>query len=148
MIANIPMWKLAINNGIVEVAILYKDKGGRKSVAIGSTGSPWARAKVDEMFKQEIKRSYGEKSKAALGLFLKTFPENVVKPFLHSPADAQNIVQARVIPITSVPVDQWPDDAKLTISKFPFIKDYGYLRDIGGKMTFKVMVGSVGKTIR
>jgi hypothetical protein len=109
MIANILFWKMAIKDGKVEVAIIYKDKGGRKSVAIGSTGSAWARIKIADMFKNEIKRSYGEKSKSALGLMLKVFPENAIKPFLHTPEVAGKTLKKEVTPIKDVPKDQWPD---------------------------------------
>jgi hypothetical protein len=41
-----------------------------------------------------------------------------------------------------------PDDAKLTIEKFPYIINYGYLREIAGTMMFKVMIGTSGKSIK
>lgn len=148
MIANILFWKMAIKDGKVEAAILYKDKGGRKSVAIGSTGSAWARIKIADMFKNEIKRSYGEKSKSALGLMLKVFPENAIIPFLHTPEVAGKTLKKEVTPIKDVPKDRWPDDAKRTIEKFPYIIDYGYLREIAGTMMFKVMIGTSGKSIK
>lgn len=150
MIDNIPMWKMAVKDGAVEVVIMYKDKGGRKSVAMGSTGSDYARKKIPEMFTAELKRSYGEKSKAALGTVLKMYPEHVITPFLHDPDRARGILPNKtlVTPIKDVHMNDWPEDAKFTISKYPFIKDYGYLRYIAGKPTFKVMVGTPGLGIR
>ena len=45
MVKNIPFWKMAVKDGKVEAVIMYRDKGGRKSVAMGSTGSPWLKKK-------------------------------------------------------------------------------------------------------
>lgn len=149
MIAKIPMWKMAVKDGKVEAAILYKDKGGRKSVAMGSTGSDWARTKIAEMLKAELTRSYGEKSKAALGSVLKQYPEEALKPFLHTPTQVQKVAKDDVIiPLTSVPEKDWPKDAQMTLSKYPYIKKYGYFREIGGNQVFKVMIGTPGKEIK
>ena len=148
MIAKIPMWKLAVKDGKVEVALLYKDKGGRKSVAMGSTGSDWAKSRVAEIFKQEVKRSYGEKSKAALGSVLKQYPQAAIEPFLHMPAEASRVLKVPVTVLTSIPKSDWPEDALLTISKYPFIEKYGYLREIKGVLTFKIMIGTTGLSIK
>jgi hypothetical protein len=34
------------------------------------------------------------------------------------------------------------------LDKYPQLIDYGYIREIGGEPTFKVMIGTVGKAIR
>lgn len=47
-ILDIPFWKLAVKSGKVEALVMYKDKDGRKSVAVASTGSQWAKSKVRE----------------------------------------------------------------------------------------------------
>ena len=39
-------------------------------------------------------------------------------------------------------------DAQMTLSKYPWIKDYGYLRDIGGTQTFKVLLGTTNINIK
>ena len=148
MIAKIPMWKMAVNNGKVEAVVMYKDKGGRKSVAMGSTGSDWARVKIADMLKNELTRSYGEKSKAALGSVLKAYPENVVSAFMVTPQEVQKLSKDPITPLTSIAKSDWPKDAQITLSKYPYVKKYGYLRQIGGAPTFKVMLGTPGKTIR
>ena len=147
MVRKIPMWKMVVNNGTVEAVVMYKDKGGRKSVAIGSTGSPYARKAVTNLFPAELKRSYGEKSKSSLGALMKTIPWPVLEPYLNTPDQVKKVAK---VPITALKdfTGTLPDDAKATLSKFPHLKPYGYFREIGGKPTFKVLVGTTGKPIK
>lgn len=147
---NLPMWKMGIRDGRVRAVIMYKDKNGRKSVAVGTDGSEEGQWFVNDIFKNELSRSYGEKSKAALGKMMKTYPFDVLEPFLVSPDRvAEMNPQDRVIPIKQVPKKDWPVDAVMTLNKYPQLIDYGYLRDIApGTTLFKVMLGTPGKTIR
>lgn len=145
---NLPMWKLGIRDGKVRAVIMYKDKGGRKSVAIGTDGSEEGGWFINDMFKNELSRSYGEKSKAALGKMMKMFPFDVLEEFLVSPDRvAEMQPNDQIIAIKDVRKEDWPTDAQMTISKYPQLVDYGYLRDIGGNMVFKVMLGSPGKKV-
>lgn len=148
MIRKIPFWKMAVNNGTVEAVILYKDKGGRKSVAVGSTGSDYARRKLTDMIKNDIQRAFGEKSKGALGFALKMFPPDIIEPYMLNPAQVQQITGEPVTPLAMLDRSEWPEDARLTIAKFPYVKKYGYVREIGGAPTFKVAIGTPGMTIR
>jgi len=149
MVEKIPMWKIAIKDGRPVAVIMYKDKGGRKSVAVGTDGSDQGAGAVNDMFKNEITRSYGEKSKSALGKALKLIPWDVLKGHIVLPDRvAEMMPEDRVIPIKDVPKSEWPGDAQLTLKRFPQLIDYGYLRDIGGQMIFKVMLGTPGKTIK
>lgn len=149
MVEKIPMWKIAVRDGKVRAVIMYKDKGGRKSVAMGTDGSPEGAWFVNDIFKNELTRSYGEKSKAALGKMMKMIPWDVLKNHIVSPDRvAEMNPQDRVIPIADVPEAEWPTDAKMTLAKYPMLKDYGYMRDIGGNLVFKVMLGSPGKSIK
>jgi hypothetical protein len=149
MVAKIPMWKMDVYNGKVSAVTLYKDKNGRKSVACGTDGSDRGKAKIKDMIKNELMRSYGEKSKSALGTLLKLYPEDALKPFLKTPAEAERILKDdEVIAIKNLKSSEIPDDAKMTLQKYPYIKDYGYVREIGGDMVFKVMIGTEGKGIR
>ena len=147
MVNKIPMWKMIINNGKVEAVVMYKDKGGRKSVAIGSTGSPYARKAISNLFQAELSRSYGEKSKASLGAMMKTISWNVLQPYVQTPSQVKKVSKKTIIALKD-----WdgpiPDDARTTLAKYPALKPYGYFRDIGGKPTFKVMMGTPGKTIK
>lgn len=44
--------------------------------------------------------------------------------------------------IVDTPKKDWPEDALETLRRFPQLVEYGYLRDIGGTPTFKVMLGT------
>jgi hypothetical protein len=147
MVNKIPMWKMVINAGKVEAVVLYKDKGGRKSVAIGSTGSPYARKAISNLFPAELSRSYGEKSKAALGAVMKLISWNVLQPYVQTPSQVKKVSKHPIIALKDYkgPI---PDDARTTLAKYPALKPYGYFREIGGKMVFKVMIGTPGRTIK
>ena len=148
MVAKIPFWKIAMRAGKPVAVILYKDKGGRKSVAMGSDGSADANAFVNEIFKNEIYRSYGEKSKASLGKMMKTVPWEVLQNYVSTPQEADKTLgKYEITPITQVPKDQWPEDAQMTLARYPQLVDYGYLRDLNGVPTFKVLIGSPGKNV-
>ena len=152
MIKNIPMWKMIINKGTVEAVILYKDKGGRKSVAMGSTGSDYAKKHLKGVLAKDITRSYGEKSKSALGALMKTVPWKVLEPYVQR-ADA---VAKLAAPDSVMTIKDYqknvsrdlPSDAVKTLEKYPELKPYGYFRELGDTYIFKVMIGSPGKTIR
>lgn len=145
---TLPMWKLGVRDGVVKAVLIYKDKNGRKSVAAGTDGSYQGAWFIRDMFKVEMSRSYGEKSKAALGMVMKLHPFDVIKEFLVSPERvAEMTPNDHIIAIADVAKDDWPGDARMTLSKYPGLEDYGYLRDIGGNMIFKVMIGSPHKPI-
>lgn len=149
MIKNIPFWKMVVNNGKVFAVVLYKDKSGRKSVAVGTDGSDYAKKHVASIFKDDIKRSYGEKSKGALGFLLKTVPWDVLEQFILTPIEVAKISKDdEIIPIVTVPKKEWPEDAQIALDKHPNLIQYGYLREIGGHLHFKIMIGTPGKSIR
>tara|TARA_R110002167_G_scaffold115987_5_gene290686 strand:+ start:659 stop:1267 length:609 start_codon:yes stop_codon:yes gene_type:complete len=148
MIAKIPMWKMAVKDGKLLAVILYKDKGGRKSVAMGAEGSDQAKAIVANMFKQEVKRAYGEKSKAALGAMMKSMPWDVIEPFLMTPDQVKRTSGDDVQPIAKMKTSDLPKDAQFTLNKYPMLKPYGYLRALGDEMIFKVSLGTTGKNIK
>jgi len=148
MIKTIPFWKIAKSGGRVVAVMLYKDRNGRKMTAAGTDGSEQGKAAYVDIAKNEFKRSFGEKSKAALGSVMKTFSWHMIEPFLITPDEVKKISGDEIIAITKVKPNEWPDDAKITLSKYPELKPYGYLRGINGNMLFKVMVGTPGKTIK
>ncbi len=125
MVDSIPMWKIAVRDGRVRAVNMYKDKAGRKSVAMGTDGSPEGSAFIDDMFGNEIQRSYGEMSKDALGKMLKIVPWPVLKNYIASPDRvAEMMPDDRIIPLTDVDPTEWPADAAMTISRFPHLKPY------------------------
>lgn len=146
---TLPFWKVGTVKGKPVAVTIYKDKGGRKSVASATDGSDEGKARIKNMMAAELKRSYGEKSKAALGTALKVTPPDVIKQFLILPKDVQALdPKDKIIPIKGMPKKDWPADAKTTLEKYPYLIDYGYLRDFGGTMLFKVMMGTPGKKVK
>lgn len=144
---NIPFWKMIMKDGEVKGAVLYKDKGGRKSVAAGTDGSEYAKVKVADIMKNDLKRSYGEKSKSALGTMMKQLPWDVLQQFTKTPKQAKAILGKDVVSVKDYD-GQLPSDAQQTLAKYPQLRDYAYLRDLNGTMTFKVMFGTPGRSIR
>lgn len=147
MISNIPFWKIIVNNGTVHGVVLYKDKDGRKSVAMASDGSEYAKKHLSSLVAADIKRAYGEKSKAALGTLLKNVPWTVLEAFTKTPQEAEKILGEPVTPIVKLDKKDWPKDALLTLEKFPELLKYAYVREIGGSPVFKVMFGTPGKLL-
>lgn len=148
MISTIPFWKIAVKDGRVRAVILYKDKEGRKSVAIGTDGSPEAAKLVDSMVPADLNRSYGEKSKAALGKLMKLVPWERLEQYVIPPTQVMKLLPGdEITPAKSVPQEQWPEDAKFTVQKYPQLLDYAYFRDIGGEQTFKIMTGKPGNRL-
>jgi hypothetical protein len=149
MIDNIPFWKLYVRNDLVKAVVMYKDKNGRKSVAVGTDGSDDAKAVIYKIMKEELSRSYGEKSKASLAVTLKSYPWVIIKHYLHTPNEAQAVLSDDVLtPLKSIKKSDWPEDAKKMIDKYPGLVDYGYIREIGGKPTFKVLIGTTKRSIK
>lgn len=142
---KIPMWKIGMRDGQVKAVIMYKDKQGRKSVAVGTDGSKDGQWFINDIFKNELERSYGEKSKAALGKMMKIFPFDIIEPFLVSPQIVDALApDDHIIPIKQIQKQKWPEDAVITLNKYPQLVDYGYLRQIGDNYIFKVMIGKPG----
>lgn len=147
MIKSIPMWKLALTKGELKAVLLYKDKGGRKTVAGGTDGTISGKKKYLGMIPAELKRSFGEKSKAALAMNVKSVPWDMLQNFILPPEEVSNIIGKKVIPIKGYK-GELPEDANVSLKKFPKLIDYGYLRDIQGVLTFKVAFGTPGIPIK
>lgn len=146
---KIPMWKMGIRNGKLHAVVMYKDKGGRKSVACGSDNSTEGKWFIADIFKSEIKRSYGEKSKAPLGLMMKLVEWPALKHFTVKPVDVQKMSpKDKITTLKSTPRNQWPKDAIMTIDRYPQLLEYGYFRVFNGEPIFKVMFGSPGLNIK
>lgn len=149
MVANLDMWKLFKKNDKIVVALLYKDRRGRKLVAAATDGSTEAKRLLASILPIESLRSYVEKSKKSLDFYLRRVPNptEFIIPFGQAK-------KASIDDIISVSSD-WPtldgEEAQSTkemLAKYPFLKEYGYFREIQpGKWFFKVMIGTPGLPI-
>jgi len=122
MIDNIPFWKIGTKDGIPQAAIMYKDVGGRKSVAVGTNGSDKGKALLRDIIKNDFERSYGEKSSKLLAFVKKRFPDEVEK--------------------YTIPTDQVK---KILPNKdIEAVDDKEYYRSIGKEKIKKRMIGTPG----
>jgi hypothetical protein len=142
MIDNIPFWKIYTKNNKVVAAFFYKDKGGRKCVAIASDGSDLGKKIVGDVFKSSLGVSYGEKSGPALGTMMKTVPWDELKNFLMTPEQVSKVIGDVVIPVAKFGYENLDDKDKKTYDKFPQLKPYFYVRELGGEMRMKVSMGT------
>ena len=137
-----------IDNDTVELSNLQRQYIHGTS-RLGKYKTESAKYFINDIFKNEIYRSYGEKSKAALGKVMKTYPWDILKDYTRTPAEADKILNGKykLTPIKSVPQAELPGDAQMTLTRYPELLDYGYLRDINGTPTFKVLIGTPGQNI-
>lgn len=142
-IVNIPFWKLVVRDGVVHAVVLYKDKEGRKSVAMGSDGSEYGKQRMLSIIKDDTLqgRAYTELSKGALATKMKLVPWDILESFMMTPQEVQQLSTKPIIPLDDYE-DKLPDDAVSMIAKYPQLIPYGYLRKISGEYTFKVMMGT------
>lgn len=134
MIKNIPFWKLNVKDGKVIALIMYKDTGGRKSVAAGTNKTPEGIAAFKKMVGDDFTRSFGEKSGPMLGFVSKFYPEAEKKYGIPAVDAIAHITKTK------------PKKAK----DFELIpgEKYLYRHKIGGEWIEKQAFGTRGKTIR
>ena len=131
MIEKIPFWKLYVSNRRVIACAMYKDKDGRKRVAIGSirdkSDPDYDRSKriVFSMMKDDavLYRSYGEISRNMIKRYQELIP-NFFEEFCIKAKDVKKI------------------DPNIEITG-----EYTYRREIGKEKIEKVMYGTLGKGI-
>jgi hypothetical protein len=106
--------------------VLYKDKNGRKVIALGTDGSKEGKIQIKKTLYDEVKtkRSYGEVSHSVLALIQKMFKDEL-HLYLIKAKDVSNILQKDIISIN----------------------DYEYLRKIGNEEIIKIMFGKSGQPI-
>ncbi len=133
MAKSIWFWKLFKQEGKPIAAIMYKDKLGRKMVALGTDGSTKAKEAIRKMVFDEISlsRSYGEASGPALYMVKKIFGMDKHDSFEGSPLEKY-----------MVPADQVGDILKKPVKP---VSKYEYVRAIGGDDEKKVMFGRLFK---
>jgi len=142
-ILRLPFWKVIKRNGEVVGVVIYKDSNGRKAVASGTNGTPEAKEALKMVVKSDVKVSFGEKSKAALVFAIRVLGDEIMDYLI--PVDvARKYLKHDITPLTEIPEDEWPHDAQTMIARYPFLREYGYIRSIGGEPTFKVMIGTPG----
>jgi hypothetical protein len=142
MVKKIPMWKLHKSDGKVRAAALYKDKSGRKRVAIATDGSDEGKKAAARIMVDDITRgrSYGETSGRSLSFLKKNTGEHLKK-------HVRTFEEASSIAKKSGDEVRKPPDDDPEVKRHPEYKDHFYQRKIGDEWHTKLMVGTTGKTI-
>lgn len=141
-IQNIPFWKLKISNGVLLAAAYYKDKQGRKSVAISAARSRAGRLALLEIMTTDslTGRSWSEISDGPLYFLVKlTSIEEVLAVAI--PRD----LAAKLLPKDTLTPPPVGDEM---VKDFPELKNYLYQREIGGRLHTKVAIGTPGNSLR
>jgi len=151
MLKNIPMWKLYFSGGKLTVVVLYKDKTGRKLVAIGATSEPGLRKKavyiLGQIMKAGVENSIAEISGGPFVVFARSVNFDVIKPFIFTPKEAEKALGKPVTPAKDAVDKLNVDDLKL-YTKFSDYRDFFYLRELGGSLHMKLGVGTPGLRLK
>jgi hypothetical protein len=141
MVKKVHMWKLAKKDGKIVSAVLYKEKGGRKSVAVGTNGTDEGKSHLAHMMKHDVigHRAYSEKSGPSLSFLKKQLPPGHL--------EKSAIKYHHVEKMIGEPIKKPPHDDPEVI-KHPELKDHLYQRKIGDEWHTKLMLGTPGKTIK
>jgi hypothetical protein len=147
LVAKIPMWKIFVRGDTVKVAAFYKDKNGRKAVAIATDGSDEAKKIVRDVYKAAFENSYGEKSGAALGTQMKLIADKDIPRYFMKPEQVEALTGDKCIPVTKFGVDNLDPADRRTWDKFPQLHPYFYVRELGGEMHMKATSGTANLPI-
>jgi len=149
MINNIKFWKLSKSGDKITSAIMYKDKNGRKAVALGTDGSNAGKKALFNTLGKEFSRGYAELSGPALHAAVKTLGDETAKAVAMDSDDAADLLGKDVTHMTKNLVGSLNDDDIKTWNKYGklFPKSF-YLRKIGQEMHLKMILGVPGIKIK
>ncbi len=139
---NIPMIKFNRQDGKINAAAFYKDKHGRKRVAMATDQTPEGKTAMGKIMKSDLEqhRSYGEMSKKALSFLHKHLHADDIKSMAIHPDKIRELSKGEEIR----PVSH--DDPE--VERHPHLKDHFYQRKIGDHFETKVALGTLGKRIK
>lgn len=137
---NIPFWKLSVKGDKIIAAAFYKDKAGRKCVAVCQDGSKEGKSALASIMSADLKhgRSYIEVSGGALGFLVKLHGYEELKKY--------------AVPVSILGKEMGDDLRPVPASdpdlkKHPELKDYFYQRQISGELHTKIALGQTGKKL-
>ena len=132
MVKNMPFWKIAKVKGKIVAIILYKDKNGRKAVAMATDGSRDGILKLKDILKNELSRSYMEASSNALRFAIKFLGVELLKKYAISIDDVKQLLHD----------DEILEGSEKYKTDYPDLADYFYSRKIGSSIETKIMIGT------
>jgi hypothetical protein len=140
MIENIPFWKIIRKQNKPVAAILYKDKDGRKAVAMATNGSRAGLLAITKAFQDDVlqERAYLEISGAGLSFNKKRLPADMT--IADVAIEFKNVKKL-------IPGATRPSDGDAEVSAHPELKDFFYSRNIAGEQHTKIMLGAPYKNL-
>lgn len=140
-IDNIPFWKLRLgDDGRIIAAAYYKDRNGRKRVAVSSDGSPQGKKYVADIMVSDLTqgRAFVETSASSLQFLVKNLGYDALLNYAIDPKKVAAITGDELTPPPA-------DDAEIRLH--PKLKDFFYQRELGGKLHTKLAVGTPNKKL-
>ncbi len=138
LINNIPFWKLVRKDGDIVAGAFYRDKAGRKRVAVATNGTDTGKVALASIMANDFDRAYFEVSDPSLRFMVKQVGLDFVQGYARSVEQAQQISGDEL---------QAPPANDPHVVKYPSLANNFYQRDIGGHMHTKIMLGTTGNKI-
>ena len=138
LINNIPFWKLVRKDGDIVAGAFYRDKAGRKRVAVATNGTDTGKVALASIMANDFDRAYFEVSDPSLRFMVKQVGLDFVQGYALSVEQAQQISGDEL---------QAPPADDPHVVKYPSLANNFYQRDIGGHMHTKIMLGTAGNKI-
>lgn len=138
LINNIPFWKLVRKDGDIVAGAFYRDKEGRKRVAVATNGTDTGKVALASIMANDFDRAYFEVSDPSLGFMVKQVGLDFVQGYARSVEQAQQISGDEL---------QAPPANDPHVVKYPSLANNFYQRDIGDHMHTKIMLGTTGNKI-
>lgn len=138
LINNIPFWKLVRKDGDIVAGAFYRDKAGRKRVAVATNGTDTGKVALASIMANDFDRAYFEVSDPSLGFMVKQVGLDFVQGYARSVEQAQQISGDEL---------QAPPANDPHVVKYPSLANNFYQRDIGDHMHTKIMLGTTGNKI-
>lgn len=132
-------WKLNIINGELVAAAYYKDKAGRKRIAISSNGTKRAKEIITEIMVNDLLlgRSWVEQSSNSLAFLVKEVGFDFVKKYI--------LTAEQIEKLTGAETRKPPEDDK-EIQRHPELAKFFYQRRIAGEWKTKLALGTINTT--
>lgn len=141
MVRSIPFWKIVRRGTDITAVVMYKDKSGRKLVAIATNGTPQGKKDLAEMMMADLtlNRAFMELSDTALKFLVRQLGYDLLLKYAKTPDQAAKLLPADDI----LPAEKSSSDYSIHGPLQPFF----YSRKIGSHRHTKILIGTNGNKI-
>ena len=139
MVKSIPFWKLIRKNDKIIAGAMYKDKLGRKRVAVFTDRTNEGKSALASIMKEDFSRAYFEVSGPSLRFLVKNLGEEFIADNAATLDKVRKLVKGEITDVS----DTDPES-----SKYKILKKFMYQRDLGGSLKTKIMLGQSGNVIK